>query len=67
MLDISSKLEHISTTQIVNTTKFQNLESLVLHLAFSYREHGRVQVHIDVLVALLLDDLILGLVGSRYP
>jgi hypothetical protein len=44
--------------------KFQNLESLVLYLAFSYREHGHVQVHINVLVALLLDDLILGLVGS---
>jgi hypothetical protein len=50
----------------VNTTKFQNLESLVLYLAFSYREHGRVQVHIDVLVSLLLDDLIVGLIGSRY-
>jgi hypothetical protein len=46
--------------------KFQNLENLVLYLAFSYREHVRVQVHIDVLVALPLDDLVLGLVGSRY-
>jgi hypothetical protein len=46
--------------------KFQNLENLVLYLAFSYREHVRVQVHIDILVALLLDNLILGLVGSRY-
>jgi hypothetical protein len=54
----------------VNTTKFQNLENLVLYLAFSYRisrEHGRVQVHIDILIALLLDDLVLGLVASRYP
>jgi hypothetical protein len=50
----------------VNTTKFQNLENLVLYLAFSYHEHVCVQVHIDVLVALLLDDLVLGLVGSRY-
>jgi hypothetical protein len=24
----------------VNTTKFQNLENLVLYLAFSYRKHG---------------------------
>jgi hypothetical protein len=46
--------------------KFQNLENLVLYLAFSYREHVRFQVHIDVLIALLLDDLVLGLVGSRY-
>jgi hypothetical protein len=45
--------------------KVQNLEKLVLYLAFSYRlscEHGRVQVHIHVPVALLL-----RLVGSRYP
>jgi hypothetical protein len=47
--------------------KFQNLEILVLYLAISYREHGRVQVHIDIIIALLLDDLVLGLVGSRYP
>jgi hypothetical protein len=51
----------------VNTMKFQNLENLVLYLAFSYRKHGRVQVHTDVLITLLLDDLILGLVESRYP
>jgi hypothetical protein len=46
---------------------FQNLGKLVLYLAFSYQishEHGHVQVHIDVLITLLLDDLILGLVGS---
>jgi hypothetical protein len=50
--------------------KFQNLEKLVLYLAFSYQislEHGCVQVHFDVLVTLLLDDLLLGLVGSQYP
>jgi hypothetical protein len=50
--------------------KVQNLENLVLYLEFSYRlscEHGCVQVHIHVPVALLIGYLLLRLVGSRYP